>query len=155
MSQTPGHEFFHAIQEMLAAPNLAGPTGEKVPNWYWEGPAMFVGQQTAGVLGFADYTTLGRPSMTNRYKNGNPINRSSNLSEIKANNGVIDPYAIGFAATEFLVAQVGVEKMVNVYVALGLGITFDAAFKQGTGIDFVGFYATSEEVRAIPGFHTR
>jgi hypothetical protein len=152
MSQTPGHEFFHAIQEMLAAPNLAGPTGEKVPNWYWEGPAMFVGQQTAGVLGFADYTTLGRPSMTNRYKNGNPINRSSNLSEIKANNGVIDPYAIGFAATEFLVAQVGVEKMVNVYVALGQGKTFDAAFKQGTGIELVDFYAMFEEVRATLGF---
>ena len=70
MAQTPGHEFFHAIQENLAGP-LANGTGSNVPNWFWEGPAMFVGQQTAGVLGFADYLTLGRPSMTNRYKNGN------------------------------------------------------------------------------------
>jgi hypothetical protein len=152
MTQTPGHEFFHAIQEMLAAPNLAGPTGEKVPNWFWEGPAMFVGQQTAGVLGFADYLTIGRPSMTNRYKNGNPINRTSNLSEIKANDGVTDPYAIGFAASEFLVAQVGVEKMVNVYAALGQGKTFDVAFKQGTGIELADFYSMFEEVRATLGF---
>jgi hypothetical protein len=152
LAQTPGHEFFHAIQEMLAAPNLAGPTGEKVPNWFWEGPAMFVGLQTAGVLGVSDFSTIGRPTMTNRYKNGNPINRTSNLSEIKANNGVIDPYAIGFAASEFLVSQVGVEKMVNVYVALGQRKTFDVAFKQGTGIELVDFYSMFEEIRATVDF---
>jgi hypothetical protein len=80
------------------------------------------------------------------------INRTSNLSEIKANNGVVDPYAIGFAASEFLVSQVGVEKMVNVYVALGQGKTFDVAFKQGTGIELADFYAMFEEVRATLGF---
>jgi len=151
MAQTPGHEFFHAIQENLAGP-LANGTGSNVPNWFWEGPAMFVGQQTAGVLGFADYLTLGRPSMTNRYKNGNPINRTSNLSEIKANDGVTDPYAIGFAGTEFLVSQVGVEKMVNVYAALGQGKSFEVAFKQGTGIELVDFFAMFEEIRGTLGF---
>lgn len=152
MAQTPGHEFFHAIQERLAAPNLAGPTGDKVPNWFWEGPATFVGQETAGVLGFTDYLTVGRPSMIKRYKNGALINRTANLSEIKANDKIIDPYAIGFAATEFLVAQVGVEKMLNVYVALGQGKTFDLAFKQGTGIELADFYFMFEEVRATLGF---
>ena len=152
LAQTPGHEFFHAIQEILAAPNVAGPTGDKVPNWFWEGPAMFVGLQTAGALGISDYATLGRPSMTNRYKNGNVVNRTSSLSEIKANDGVIDPYAIGFAGTEFLVSQVGVEKMVNVYVALGQRKTFDVAFKEGTGIELADFYSMFEEVRGTLGF---
>ena len=152
LAQTPGHEFFHAIQEILAAPNVAGPTGDKVPNWFWEGPAMFVGLQTAGALGISDYVTLGRPSMTNRYKNGNVVNRTSSLSEIKANDGVIDPYAIGFAGTEFLVSQVGVEKMVNVYVALGQRKTFDVAFKEGTGIELADFYSMFEEVRGTLGF---
>jgi hypothetical protein len=113
---------------------------------------MFVGLQTAGVLGISDFTTLGRPSMTNRYKNGNAVNRTSNLSEIKGNDGVIDPYAIGFAGTEFLVSQVGVEKMVNVYVALGQRKTFDVAFKEGTGIELADFYSMFEEVRGTLGF---
>jgi hypothetical protein len=152
LAQTPAHEFFHAIQGILANGNGADAAGSRVPNWYWEGPAMFVGQETAGVLGFADYLTLGRPSMTNRYKNGNPINRTSNLSEIRANDGVIDPYAIGFAATEFLVSQVGIEKMLNVYAALGQGKSFDLAFKQGTGIELVDFYSMFEEIRGIVGF---
>jgi hypothetical protein len=41
MAQTSGHEYFHAVQENLAgfAPNRSG---SNVPNWFWEGPAMFV-----------------------------------------------------------------------------------------------------------------
>jgi hypothetical protein len=152
LAQTPGHEFFHAIQANLAKGNSADAAGTSVPNWYWEGPAMFVGLQTAGVLGVSDYLTLGRPSMTNRYKNGNPINRTSNLIEIRANNGVIDPYAIGFAATEFLVSQVGIEKMVGVYEALGEDMSFEEAFQQGTGIELVDFYSMFEEIRGIIGF---
>lgn len=151
MAQTSGHEFFHAIQENLAgfAPNA---TGSNVPNWFWEGPAMFVGLQTTGALGFVDYLTLGRDSMTQRYKNGNPTNRTSYLSEIKANDGVTDPYAIGFAATELLVSQVGVEKLVNIYAELGKGKGFDAAFEQGTGIKLVDFYSMFEKVRGTLGF---
>ena len=151
MAQTPGHEFFHGIQGALA-PGVIDVSGSKVPNWFWEGPAMFVGHQTAGVLGFTDYLTVGRPVMTNRYKNGPGINRTSNLSEIRANDKVTDPYAIGFAATELLVSQVGVQKMVNVYAALGGGNDFDRAFKQGTGIELADFYSMFEEVRGTLGF---
>ena len=151
MTQTPGHEFFHAIQENLAGPVIDG-TGSKVPNWYWEGPAMFVGQQTAGVLSFADYLTVGRPSMTTRYATGRPVNRTMALSEFKPNDRVIDPYAIGFAATEFLVSQVGMEKMLGVYAALGKGESFDSAFKSGTGIELADFYTMFEEIRGTLGF---
>jgi hypothetical protein len=152
LAQTPGHELFHAIHGILAKGAKTDVAGTNIPNWYIEGPAMFVGLQTSGVLGFADYLTLGRPSMTDRFKFGTPTNRSSNLSEFKANDGVVDPYAIGFAASEFLVSQVGVEKMVNVYAALGQGKNFEAAFKQGTGIEQVDFYAMFEEVRGTLGF---
>jgi hypothetical protein len=151
MAQTSGHEFFHAIQENLAGltPNK---TGSNVPNWFWEGPAMFVGLQTSGALGFVDYSTIGRDSMLQRYKYGNPVTRNSNLSEVKANDSSSDPYAIGFAATELLVSQVGVEKFVNVYAELGKGKNFDAAFEQATGIKLVDFYFMFEKARGSLGF---
>ena len=151
MAQTPGHEFFHAIQEILAG-RISNETGSNVPNWFWEGPAMFIGQETSGTLGYADYVTVSRPSMLSRYQNSNPVNRTSTLSEIKANNQVTDPYAIGFAATEFLVSQVGVEKMLNVYASLGKGLNFSDAFKQGTSIELTDFYSMFEEVRGTLGF---
>lgn len=151
MAQTPGHEFFHAIQEILAG-RISNNTGSNVPNWFWEGPAMFIGQQTSGALGYADYVTVSRATMITRYQNGNPFNRTSNLSEIKANDQIIDPYAIGFAGSEFLVSQVGIEKMLNVYAALGRGMYFADAFKQGTSIELTDFYSMFEEVRGTLGF---
>jgi hypothetical protein len=90
--------------------------------------------------------------MIARYQNGDSINRTSTLSEIKANNRTTDPYAIGFAGTEFLVSQVGIEKMLNVYAALGKGMNFSGAFKEGTSIELSDFYSMFEEVRGIQGF---
>lgn len=152
MAQTAGHEYFHAIQELLSKGNNPGIKGEKIPNWYWEGPAMFVGFQTAAKLGIIDYKSLGRDVMVSRYQNGAPINRSSSLNEIRANDGVVDPYAIGMAASEFLVALVGVEKMVAVYDELGSGKDFPSAFKQGTGVELADFETLFEEVRSTLGF---
>jgi hypothetical protein len=151
MAQTPAHEFFHAVQENLAGTS-GNAAGTDFPNWFWEGPATFVGVQTAGILGFIDYSTAGRDAMMQRYKYGNAINRTSNLSELKANDGVSDPYAIGFAATELLVSQVGMEKLISVYAEIGTGKNFDAAFEQATGMKLSDFYLSFEKARASLGF---
>ena len=149
-AQTAGHEFFHSIQQNLAGTN-PGADGAKIPNWFWEGPAMFVGAQTTNSLGIITYAES-RQSMLDRYKNGAAINRTSPLSEIKANNGVIDPYAIGSAGAEFVVANVGMEKFLDIYAQLGKGKSFADAFKAATGVELDDFYAMFEEVRAAIGF---
>ena len=149
-AQTAGHEFFHSIQQNLAGVN-PGVDGSKIPNWFWEGPAMFVGAQTTNTLGIITYLQS-RQTMIDRYKNGAPINRSSTLSEIKANNGVVDPYAIGSAGTEFIVANVGIEKFLNIYAQLGTGKSFADAFKTATGVELDDFYTMFEEVRGTLGF---
>lgn len=150
MAQTPGHEFFHTIQENFAK-NSPGPRGESIPNWFWEGPSMFIGFQTSKVLGHVPYATS-REEMTSRFKNSQPRNRTLLLEEVKANNTSEDPYAIGFAATEFLVANVGVEKLVKVYAAMGIGNSFSNAFKEGTGVELAEFYLMFEQVRSMLGF---
>ena len=149
-AQTAGHEFFHSIQQNLAGTN-PGADGSKIPNWFWEGPAMFVGAQTTNSLGIIGYTES-RQTMLDRYKNGAPINRTSTLSEIKANNGVIDPYAIGSAGAEFIVANVGMEKFLDIYAQLGTGKVFADAFKAATGVELDDFYSMFEEVRGTLGF---
>ncbi len=152
MAQTAGHEYFHAIQEILAKGNNPGAKGENIPNWYWEGPAMFIGFQTATKIGIIDYKAQGRDVMISRYQNGAAINRTSALNEIRANDGVTDPYAIGMAASEFLVSLVGMEKMIAVYEALGSTKDFPTAFKTGTGVELADFESLFEEVRANLGF---
>lgn len=151
MAQTAGHEFYHAIQENSARTN-PGPDGSQIPNWIWEGPAVFVGLQSAAKVGAISYLSEGRAAFLARYANGNAINRTSPLSDIKANDGKIDPYAIGFAATELIVANVGVEKFNNIYLELGKGKSFSAAFESATGVPLADFYTMFEEVRGDLGF---
>ena len=151
MAQTAGHEFFHAIQERLVGSN-PGPGGEKIPNWFWEGPAMFVGLYSAEVIGAINSQAEGREYMLSRYRTGSAVTRGLALENVKANNSEVDPYAIGYAATEYLVALVGVEKFLQIYKELGQGSSFSSAFEDATGLNLEEFYSHFEEIRAGLGF---
>jgi hypothetical protein len=70
---------------------------------------------------------------------------------VTKNDGSSDPYGIGAIATEFLVANVGMEKFMNVYNNLGKNIKFPDAFKSATGVDLADFYAMFEEIRSTLG----
>lgn len=150
LAQTAGHEFFHTIQEIVSKPNNR--IGEFAPNWIWEGSAMFVGLQTSSYLGFDDYATTGRDSMVERYTYDPPETKTQPLKEIyPIENPKVDAYAIGEIAVEFIVANVGMSKFMDIYVNLGKGQKFDAAFKTATGVELTDFYAMFEEIRSSLG----
>jgi hypothetical protein len=149
MMQMPGHETFHFIQQSIAGTS-ATPDGMGIaPQWFWEGPAVFVGLQTANHLSLADYATEGRTFAVKRSISG-PV-KSLKLSEVTKNDGSSDPYGIGAIATEFLVANIGMEKFMSVYNNLGKNMKFADAFKSATGVELSDFYTMFEEVRADLG----
>ena len=149
MMQMPGHETFHFIQQSIAGTS-ATPDGMGIaPQWFWEGPAVFVGLQTANHLSLADYATEGRTFAVKRSISG-PV-KSLKLSEVTKNDGSSDPYGIGAIATEFLVANIGMEKFMSVYNNLGKNMKFPDAFKSATGVELADFYTMFEEVRADLG----
>ena len=150
MAQTAGHEFFHAIQERLAGRN-PGADGATIPNWIWEGPAMFIGLQTSSKLGIVDYLTVGQQSSINRYKNDSAAMKKLPLSEVKKNDKDTDPYGLGEVATEFIVANVGIEKLLGIYAALGQGKSFAQAFEAGTSVKLDDFYSMFEDSRPTLG----
>ena len=151
LAQTAGHEFFHTIQEIVSKQNNQR-IGEFAPNWIWEGSAMFVGLQTSSYLGFDDYATTGRDSMVERYTYDPPETKTQPLKEIyPIENPKVDAYAIGEIAVEFIVANVGMSKFMDIYVNLGKGQKFDAAFKTATGVELTDFYAMFEEIRSTLG----
>jgi len=152
MMQMPGHEFFHAVQQGISD-GVPSPDGLGfAPQWFWEGPATFIGLQTASYLGWADYATEGRDFALAR-SNGSPT-KSALLSEVIKNNDTpedSDPYGIGAIATEFLVANVGIEKFMEVYKNLGQKKSFADSFKTATGVELTDFYTMFEEVRPVLG----
>ena len=149
MMQMSGHETFHFIQQSIAGKS-ATPDGLGIaPQWFWEGPAVFVGLQTANNLSLATYSSEGREFALNRATSG-PV-ASLKLSEVTMNNGSMDPYGIGAIATELLVANVGMEKFMEVYKNLGKKKKFADAFKTATGVELTDFYTMFEEVRPVLG----
>ena len=149
--QTAGHEFFHGVQFSWTGP-IADASGSKLPNWFLEGPATFIGLQTASYLGWASYTTEGREFAVAR--SNQPSTKSSLLSEATKNTGAPDapdPYGIGAIATEFLVANVGIEKFMEVYKNLGKKKSFADSFKTATGVELTDFYTMFEEARPVLG----
>jgi len=151
-AMTTGHEFFHTVQEGIAD-GVPSPDGLGIaPQWFWEGPATFIGLQTASYLGWAGYITEGREYAVRR--SNAPSTKSSLLSEatkIPGSPTAIDPYGIGAIATELLVANVGMEKFMEVYKNLGKKKSFADAFKTATGVELTDFYTMFEEVRPVLG----
>lgn len=152
--QLGGHEFFHAVQAGNAGRDN-DPDGAFVPNWFWEGPAMFVGLQTANNLGLVDYATVGQKVGRDRLNSRADVSiatRKLLLSQVIANDPkIIDPYGVGQIATEFLVAKIGVEKMIKIYDEIKTVKSFSSAFKSATGVELDDFYTMFEEVRATLG----
>jgi len=151
--QLPGHETFHAVQERISG-GVPSPDGLGIaPEWFWEGAATFIGLQTASYLGLADYTAEGREFALER-TNLHPPTKSSPLSEatkIDQSPTDPDPYGIGAIATEFLVANVGMEKFMEVYKNLGKKQKFADSFETATGVELTDFYTMFEEVRSDLG----
>jgi len=149
-TQTPGHEYFHAVQQGIVGGG-SGAAGELIPNWFWEGPAMFVGLLSADYLALRSYSSSGRKSQTDRCNY--PHTKKLTLAEHKANiPNVVDPYAIGEIATELLVANVGMQKFMDIYSQLKITkLDFSAAFLNATGVKLADFYTMFEEVRGTLG----
>ncbi|MEY3756366.1 MAG: hypothetical protein RL356_638, partial [Actinomycetota bacterium] len=108
--------------------------------------------QTASYLGWASYITEGREYAVRR--SNDPVTQASLLSEIKkiiTSSKDADPYGIGAIATELLVANVGMEKFMDIYTNLGKQKSFADSFKTATGVELTDFYTMFEEVRPVLG----
>lgn len=143
MKQTTGHEFFHTVQMLWT-----GGSPRDIPQWFWEGAALFVGHAAASQNGFNTYAGEGRPHAVQRNQG---LTATLALENVTVNDGKVDPYGIGAIATEFLVSQVGMSKFVGVYRLVGEGNTFADAFKASTGIFLKDFYLMFEDARASLG----
>jgi hypothetical protein len=152
--QTPGHEFFHPIQQKLMGNRAAfPPDGSGGPQWFLEGSAVFIGVQTANKLGQLSYEKESRPNLVSTVLS-DPATRNGKLADAKANMnkaGDIFPYNIGALGVEFLVSNVGIQNMVDVFSQIGTGKSFPDAFEAATGIELVDFYAMFEEARPTLG----
>lgn len=135
------HEMYHSVQDMLD-PTPKGqilPVGDKHhrPLWFWEGGAEFFGYAVGDYVGVASYYVspwewwyylpnpeLGLESFVERDKFAVPP----------------EGYWMGQIATEYIVANIGVEGMLRISQGLSDDLTWEKAFEFGTGLSLEEFY---------------
>ena len=138
------HELFHVWQLSLhGAPNggnIDHSSDFGVPLWLNEGLANFVGFAVAHENRIEGYQP-GRDRQVVQYM------KSSSKPLAQHVGWDSDPYGIGMAASEYLVASVGLEPTLGIWFELARGKTFRSAFGDATGISLESFYEKFEKVR--------
>ena len=144
ISATP-HELFHIVQDTLDE----GPGGQVLPPgnplyrpvWLTEGSAQFMGEAIVAYRGYQPYW-------------GNHFTASASdaaaedfiLSRHESFVGSNDPYNYGSLATEYIVASVGIEPLMNIWKLAGQGASFEDAFEEALGISVQDFYAAYDDM---------
>jgi hypothetical protein len=142
---TPAHEIFHTVQFALAGPNVGNdpfnPNPQHIPRWLMEGSANYFGFYVADRLGFDVYQT-GRDQQVNNnpaYRTIVPLSQYDNFTS--------DPYGIGQAASEYIIASVGFEKFLNIWKFTKSESSFVEGFKKAIGLSIEDFYTKFEAAR--------
>lgn len=139
------HEIYHVWHKFIdGSPgnnNRDPRSPEGMPIWFSEGMANF--------MGFA----IAHHDMATTYAEGradqvDPYMRSSKAPLSEHIGRELNPYGIGQAASEYLVASIGVDRAFDIYRKVGLGKTFAAAFEESAGIPLTAFYEKFEASRS-------
>lgn len=138
----PAHELFHTVQNALLGYDRTrlGPGHPRsIPRWLLEGSATYYGYYVVNKLNFDSYQNGRSLQLQNNYQN--IFNK--HLSEY--DDYISDPYGIGQIATEYIVASVGFESLLNIFKFSGTEGSFAAGFKKATGIELNDFYLKFNE----------
>jgi hypothetical protein len=150
----PAHEYFHLVQGKLVFPNKIR-EDETMPAWFVEGSANFFGYSILAKTGIETYES-GRILEINRAYSKQPYAPLSQFTTNQANQNknvgvATNPYGIGAVATEYIVASVGVDKFLKIFLNMGLNQDFPVAFENATSISLLDFYAKFELIRDAAG----
>jgi len=151
------HEYFHAVQNQMSA--MVGKMTIKegqdfskhlFPAWLQEGSANFVGFSVAALAMDTTYWA-GRKMMLNYAPPEPSINRNLlkdyEIRNGPGNNAPTYPYITGQLASEFIVASVGFQKFLDIWINFQRTQDFAESFQKSVGISLEDFYQKFEQAR--------
>lgn len=151
------HEYFHLVQWGLSGTNKqpfvkgrSAETNSLFPAWFSEGTADFVGYSIAAMSQGALYWD-GYEAMF-RYAPQSPENNRNSLEDYELRTGQDNktptyPYTVGRIATEYLIASIGFENMLKIWIDFRTTRNFERSFEKNVGISKKEFYKRFEKVR--------
>ena len=133
------HELFHIAQDTLDPwpASQTYPPGHQFYRAFWliEGSAQFMGHAIVSYLGYQEYWgnhfSLGA---------GDLSRERPRLREFESYESSFGGYNWGQLATEYIIASVGVEPLMDIWKYAGEGASFEDAFEQAIGLSVEEFY---------------
>ena len=155
----PPHEYFHLVQSQLMRP-LHSPGDNFIPQWLIEGGAQFVGYSFLAKSLIGKYEAsrdvelnwlsdrlIGLPYAPLKDFTTNFHSNYPSYTVTSSNQ----PYGIGMAASEYIVASAGMDAFLKILENVGKGQDFSTAFQNATGIPLIDFYEKFEIIRDALG----
>jgi hypothetical protein len=146
------HEYFHTVQFALTNREVRNPASPLfIPMWLYEGSANYIGFAVIEFSNIGKYTD-GRYSEVEAHPDYKNKESSASLREFreyssKVNGVSLNPYGIGMAATEYIVASAGIQSLLNIFEYTKSSTTFEEAFERATGISLENFYDKFDKAR--------
>ncbi len=155
------HEYFHLVQRTLSKNPFASQMKNGQPDmangfpvWFIEGSADFVGFAVGALSQNATYWE-GRERMFSYAPREEAIDKNAIADyEIRTccgNSTPTYPYGIGRVATEYIVASIGFQKMLDIWSDFAITRNFETSFEKVTGISKEAFYQKFDQVRTKVG----
>jgi hypothetical protein len=147
---TPAHEMFHVAQYWLygAMGNVSPSDPRGIPTWLKEGSANYFGFYINESVGIGYYINGRNQQVRNNTAYRVKIPLVEYVSYGGMSSGVqLDPYGIGQAATEYIIASVGFSRLLNIFKFAKEDGNFASGFKRATQIELSDFYAKFEAAR--------
>lgn len=145
------HETFHTFQHALVGGmSRIGPDNPLfIPRWLTEGSANFIGyymQERTKIRTYEEGRAF-QVDNNGAYFDERGLLPLKDYEVPSMSNVYLDPYGIGQAATEYLIASAGADVILNIYEFTGTERSFELGFKKATGITLAEFYAKFEIAR--------
>ena len=144
------HEMFHNVQDVVnkGLPVWRIPPGHAlaIPMWFFEGTAVTYQYALMDYLGLAEKRYY-EHDFSSRMLRPYP-DTAIDLSSVETGWGM-DVYVVGHFATEYLVANVGLQPMLNIVEEVGNETPFYKAFEQEIGMSLSDFYSKMERVQLL------
>ena len=135
------HETFHMIHSSIDNRSLMAVKpgiDKRMAAWFYEGSAQFFSFSIESFYEEPEYVS---PSF---------LNEPGGLESHEPLDAPVSVYDYGHAAIEYLVANVGIESVMQVYKNVGEGDDFDVAFEKAIGMSLADFYVLFDSLNISP-----
>jgi hypothetical protein len=135
------HETFHMIHSSIdnrSLMNVKPGIDKRMAAWFYEGSAQFFSFSIESFYEEPEYVS---PSF---------VNEPGGLKSHEPLDAPFSLYVYGHAAIEYLVANVGVESVMQVFKNVGDGDNFDVAFEKAIGMPLANFYILFDSLKISP-----